>query len=496
MTAVTGERVRAFTHPLWWAALLLLLLNDHVLKGSGLLPGALTGKLSDLAGMLVAPPLLVALLRARRPWGRMAAAALVGGGFALIKLTPQLAHAAEHGLGLLGLPSRIWIDPSDLWALLALPLGAWLSRPVPARAGSPWPARGAVALGAAACLATAGTHNGDSGRKDAPDLENDTGDALSLVLSSTEGAGGCSLYRDDRSALLTADAFSATREVTLDAGARVALPLDPETTPCGAASIALPDGEQHYVLWRGLDQIADFVGADDTQRKARRVVVNGKTGRFKLALGSDLKSFEPGGTAPDSTCAEDQPAYSLEATAFADAQGFLQLSEIRRDPDGCLESDWLTGEGDGGVDTARLCVPDWAFPFKTGERLAVTQELGADGDRSVRITRFDAAVAKLQLVIWNDAQSFGDGALQAVTPVDCVGTLSDCGSYLRPVAVRVRGKDALLRSGDETTLKADAPKTRRILIGAGRDVAWAGAQCQGRDARVGALVNALELRTY
>jgi hypothetical protein len=49
-------------HPAWWLALALLALNDHVLKGAGLLPAWLTGKLSDVAGLVVAPVLLAALL--------------------------------------------------------------------------------------------------------------------------------------------------------------------------------------------------------------------------------------------------------------------------------------------------------------------------------------------------------------------------------------------------------------------------------------------------
>lgn len=52
-------------HPWWWAALVLLVLNDHFFKGSGLLPTGVTGKLSDFAGLVVAPPLLCALVSAR-----------------------------------------------------------------------------------------------------------------------------------------------------------------------------------------------------------------------------------------------------------------------------------------------------------------------------------------------------------------------------------------------------------------------------------------------
>ena len=60
------EPWRALRHPLWWMALVLLLANDHVPTGAGLLPAALTGKLSDVAGLVVAPALLATILGARR----------------------------------------------------------------------------------------------------------------------------------------------------------------------------------------------------------------------------------------------------------------------------------------------------------------------------------------------------------------------------------------------------------------------------------------------
>ncbi|TCB96187.1 hypothetical protein E0H26_16325 [Micromonospora zingiberis] len=49
-------------HPVTVAATALLILNDHVLKAA--YPGWLTGKLSDVAGLVMAPPLLALLLAA------------------------------------------------------------------------------------------------------------------------------------------------------------------------------------------------------------------------------------------------------------------------------------------------------------------------------------------------------------------------------------------------------------------------------------------------
>src|SRR5688572_15378792 len=78
----------------WWLALAVLALNDHVLKGSGLLPGVLTGKLSDFAGLIVAPLLLCALLGVRTDRARALAFAAVIAPFVAIKTSEPAALAA------------------------------------------------------------------------------------------------------------------------------------------------------------------------------------------------------------------------------------------------------------------------------------------------------------------------------------------------------------------------------------------------------------------
>ena len=64
MSAHSGTHA-GLRHPLAIAALVTLLVNDLVLKGSGLAPGWLTGKLSDFAWLIVAPVALAALVGAR-----------------------------------------------------------------------------------------------------------------------------------------------------------------------------------------------------------------------------------------------------------------------------------------------------------------------------------------------------------------------------------------------------------------------------------------------
>jgi hypothetical protein len=139
----------ALAHPVFWAALLLLLINDHLLKGGGLLPGVLTGKLSDFAGLLVAPTVLIALLRLGSRAGALAAYGATGLVFALINIFPGCSALVERVL-----PWRVWTDPTDLVALPVLFVGwRWfVAAEAPPRSRALAKLGGAVGL--LACLAT------------------------------------------------------------------------------------------------------------------------------------------------------------------------------------------------------------------------------------------------------------------------------------------------------------------------------------------------------
>ena len=152
----------ALLHPATLLALGLLVLNDHVLKAA--YPGAITGKLSDLAGLAFFPILLVGaweivLGLAGRWRGPSARAFTVGiavtlAGFTLVKTWPVAAEAFAWTLGLaqwlIALPVRLLdggplppvvatmvvVDPTDLVAIVALAIPAWVGVGR-ARAGRP-----------------------------------------------------------------------------------------------------------------------------------------------------------------------------------------------------------------------------------------------------------------------------------------------------------------------------------------------------------------------
>jgi hypothetical protein len=127
--------------PVALSAVLLLVMNDWLLKGRA--PAALTGKLSDLAGLVCAPLIATAALdvalwaAARlgapvdfslRRWKIAAAAVAVGTAFAAVKLSPDAAGALERAAAAVGLGWRIAPDPGDLVVLPALALAIWLGR--------------------------------------------------------------------------------------------------------------------------------------------------------------------------------------------------------------------------------------------------------------------------------------------------------------------------------------------------------------------------------
>ena len=148
----------ALLHPLAIVSIAILILNDHLLKPT--YGNWLTGKLSDLAGLVFFPLLLVSLwemARSRAPSRRTlnvacAATAIV---FTLVKTTTIGALAWEWGLGLAQWPFRALsggsltpvsavIDPTDLIALPSILLAWWVgaARLIPPQTQCAPPPRG------------------------------------------------------------------------------------------------------------------------------------------------------------------------------------------------------------------------------------------------------------------------------------------------------------------------------------------------------------------
>ncbi|NUP14112.1 MAG: hypothetical protein HOW73_49395 [Polyangiaceae bacterium] len=199
-------------HPVWIASLGLLVVNDHVLKGSGIIPGTLTGKLSDVAGMFVAPALLAALCSVKSRRGLAAAHLAVGVVFATLEMSAHATAIAADVYRAVGLHWASTSDWTDLLTLLLLPISyrwsVWASRLRPSArtiAGAGFrrhlDARHVVlaGMGVAACIATSdddGTispqdcdFDCDMDGVDAPEDCNDFDPAISPDAGNCPGTG-------------------------------------------------------------------------------------------------------------------------------------------------------------------------------------------------------------------------------------------------------------------------------------------------------------------
>jgi hypothetical protein len=126
-------------HPAALAAVAVLVVNDWMMKP--LAPGAVTGKLSDLAGLAFAPLALssaigLALAAAVRLGARidpslsrrrlLACVLATAAVFAAVKLDRAAAHALAAVLSAAGRRAHVVADPSDLWCLPALAIALWI----------------------------------------------------------------------------------------------------------------------------------------------------------------------------------------------------------------------------------------------------------------------------------------------------------------------------------------------------------------------------------
>jgi len=133
-----GEAV----HPVALAAAAALAANDWLLKPR-LGPDLVTGKLSDLAGLIFAPVALSAAIGlvlhlAARLGARVdpslsrrrlvACTAATGAVFAAVKLSPVAGHALAALIAALGRHAAIAPDRSDLFCLPALAVALWIGR--------------------------------------------------------------------------------------------------------------------------------------------------------------------------------------------------------------------------------------------------------------------------------------------------------------------------------------------------------------------------------
>jgi hypothetical protein len=222
-------------HPLPLAAIAVLLVNDHLLKGAGLLPALVTGKLSDVAGLFFFPIFLFVVSRAiwQLVSGRAfptrvmlwCAVGLTVAGFGALKVSAAFNTWAASWWGV------AVMDPTDLLCLpVCLVAAIWVERrwhspretsvpllaqyavvlvaaavsvatsPPPARNFPHWELQAPSSLEVGALeLEAWGAKSGKEGLGVVLEAANSTGDAHTLQVDTAR----LELFRDDPSQVLT-----------------------------------------------------------------------------------------------------------------------------------------------------------------------------------------------------------------------------------------------------------------------------------------------------
>jgi hypothetical protein len=124
-TEVAGNIRRAMISPLFVAAVIVMLANDHLLKGAGVIPASITGKLSDFAFLFFVPIVVAFVFRVRSRGPLVLIYVSIGVLFSAINLSGWFSQLVEHIFGLARIPMHLWPDSTDLLALMIMPLSIW-----------------------------------------------------------------------------------------------------------------------------------------------------------------------------------------------------------------------------------------------------------------------------------------------------------------------------------------------------------------------------------
>ncbi|HGG58092.1 MAG TPA: hypothetical protein ENK31_09885, partial [Nannocystis exedens] len=350
---------RALLSPLWIASLAVLSLNDHLLKGSGILPDVLTGKISDVAGMLVAPALLAALTRTKSRRGLFLCHLAVGAVFAAINLSADAASAWSALMGLTGTPWQITVDPSDLLVLPALFL-SWkallpsMKKPVPrARVRA---LEGSLAA-AGLCFSVA-TSEGDPWGGEGEDWWTNPVIADTYVqnISDVSTVVRIRQLREDvevdcfelaaSPGTISEEVFGPAQAYTLDTGNVAALRDTSLSADCYAVLLEGDTFPQTLVFWEDGDIQVDWIEGDEAQAGGLLLDWDGDRHTIEARKTPELiQELADPDEPPAGACMPQEDGARLAWTRFAG--GDHRIAAIDVGPDGCLAIDFSDDIPDG-----------------------------------------------------------------------------------------------------------------------------------------------------
>lgn len=502
-------------HPIFWSALAVLLVNDHVLKGAGALPGWLTGKLSDLAGLIVAPVALVALLDLRSRGARALAFALVAALFSWLEVSASAAAAWDRALGTIGIASRSWADPSDLVGLAMLPIAWWLVNDRQARhreardrrrdrqVGETTLAvalqRTALVLATFACVATSGPPPPAPQWQTGAWIHNRTSEPVDVRLRWVEGALSCAFLGEaDLGDAAAPEVFGDGVTFHLEPGETV--PIEPddaqgalgrattgERDRCDLVRVSIDGLDDTVVFWEmgedGFVPTTIAADADPASIPGGGLAVVERAGALALegAAMFHLAPLVERAAAVDDSCA----AARGEALSHSDlvALGNSRWSVVGRTllVDGCTEYDLASADDPSVTRTMFFCVPGDFLPFEVGDVIARDststegfEQLEAEAGATLVVSRGAGSFAAFDVSIFFDDVDTACGARVS------------CDAFVAPALLRI-GSSAV-EVGAPFDFTSDG-RAGRALVSRAEHVLVAPGGCDAGRARAGTQID-------
>ena len=399
---------RVLLHPAWLAGVALLAVNDHLLKGSGLLPGLVTGKLSDFAGLFIAPALFAAVTRVRSRDAFLAAHLLVGVVFSALQLSPSFAAMWSQLFAAFGLGWTTTMDPTDLIALAALVASYRMWTPFAMSEASareslrrPWRRGATIGASAGGLAASIATSPPPDFEEWYPDISAQTfihnESDIDLALNLRPMREDLQLDCDE----LALDPGGLLPDVAFDTAERWELP--PRTSI--SAWTRWEEHECYAVMVSG-DRFAPFIMFWDGDLPSRLIPGQSPEGSQLDSWGVTIRSDADGSvqsirdTSSElsfvPTAVETQPGEGCELPAADQRldwvgidEGTVSVQAVEFGVDGCLR---VEAEGPTGNWDAYICMPFDAFPFRAGDLVTFTENgnelTAADAGLAVEETRY------------------------------------------------------------------------------------------------------------
>lgn len=421
---------------------MVLLANDHLLKGAGVLPGWVTGKLSDLAGYFMFPSLLAVILRVRTQRGLLLCHLAAGLLLLLTELSPALCRLILAVSG-----HRLWPDPTDLVALCSIAVSWRILARLALSAESPRRVRdrrskALILVGALASVATSPRRPPSVLTWAVPAeafVQNERSQSLQIRLSAVrpDVVFDCESASRDPQALFSESQFTVVQHVTLGPGD--AIPLqDPNTTSDAACSVfllAVEGSPQRLVAWRR----GTFTSGTSVNQSSGRVLIS------DTGLSASEGLLWPGPTEPtppkSPACAAADPASEPTWSLFVPPPGPYSLRSLSKGSDGCSV---LVLNRDSRDSRFSVCADPVDIPFVAGDVLSFRST--ADGSDGLVIEGQSGGKAVTLSVI---RRAYGLGAV-ALTPA-CAPVRAACraGEAVAMSVPTLLGKTRPLASGEQ-----------------------------------------------